>query len=198
LRGSLDGQQGATQLDSPDDEILLLRRIASGDQEAFEELFRRLAPFVLAYLIQMLRQRGLAEEVLQDVFLKVWKQAASYSPDRGSARAWLFTITRSKALDRLRHERSLGWGNDQRFEEREEESRWVAAPVGTARLEAAERRRELIAALKPLPVDQRVCLALALFKGLSHSEIAARLTAPLGTVKSRLRMGLMRVRQSFG
>jgi RNA polymerase sigma-70 factor (ECF subfamily) len=194
----LDGQQGSTHLDSPDDEILLLRRIASGDQEAFEELFRRLAPFVLAYLIQRLRQRGLAEEVCQDVFLKVWKQAASYSPDRGSARAWLFMITRSKALDRLRHERSLGWGNDQRFEEREEEGRWVAAPVGTARLEAAESRSKLIAALKPLPVDQRACLALALFKGLSHSEIAARLTAPLGTVKSRLRMGMMRVRQSFG
>lgn len=197
MQSSLDVQQVSSQLDSPDDEVLLLGRIASGDHEAFEELFRRLAPFVLAYLIQILHQRGLAEEVLQDVFLKVWKQAASYSPDRGSARAWLFTITRSRALDRLRHERSLGWSNDQRFEESVEENRWVAAPVGTARLEAAELRHKLIAALKPLPVDQRVCLALALFKGLSHSEIAARLMAPLGTVKSRLRTGLTRVRQSF-
>jgi RNA polymerase sigma-70 factor (ECF subfamily) len=193
----LDQQQGSTHLDSPDAETFLLHRIASGDQEAFEELFSRLAPFLLGYLIQILHQRSLAEEVLQDVFLKVWKQASLFSPDRGSARAWLFMIARSRALDRLRHERSQGWSNDQRFEEQKEESRWVVNPVGTTRLEAAERRRRLITALKPLPVDQRVCLALALFKGLSHSEIAARLMAPLGTVKSRLRMGMMRVRQSF-
>jgi RNA polymerase sigma-70 factor (ECF subfamily) len=198
LSSSLDGQQGSLHPDSPDDEIFLLHRIAFGDLGAFEELYRRLAPYILGHLIQILRQRSLAEEVLQDVFLKIWTQAALYSSDRGSARAWLFMITRSQALDRLRRERSRGWNNDQRFEEKEEEARWVVHPVGTARLEAAELRRRLIAALKPLPLDQRVCLALALFKGLSHSEIAARLTAPLGTVKSRLRMGMMRVRQAFG
>ena len=179
--------------DSPADEVSLLSRVAAGDQKAFADLFDRLAPLILGVILRILRQRSLAEEVLQEVFLQVWRQAGAYHPDRGPVRIWILVIARSRSLDCLRSEQRLG----HREEMSQAGSRRTASPVGVSRLEADERQRRLRSAVAGLPADQRVCLELTLFEGLSHGQIAVRCAAPLGTIKSRIRMGLIKVRESF-
>ena len=174
-------------------EVHLLGRVAAGDGEAFAELFDRQSPLVLGVLIRVLRSRAAAEEVLQEVFLQVWRDARRYVPERASPRGWLLMLARSRALDRLR--------SRQARELREEAvaggvgAAAVAPAVGSARLEAEDRRRQVQAALGGLPEEQRRCIELAFFDGLTHTEIAARLAAPLGTVKSRLLLGMRKLRQ---
>lgn len=173
---------------------LLARAAARGadGEEAFAELFDRHAPVVLGLLERMLGAGGEADEVLQEVFLQVWRQAARYRPHLKSARSWMLMLARSRALDRLRSS-----GSRARREERvhRESGARAAAPVGSARLEVAERSRDVAAALEQLPADQRQAVELAFFEGLTHREIAARLGAPLGTVKSRVLLGLKKLRQ---
>ena len=175
-------------------EVHLLGRVAAGDGEAFAELFDRQSPLVLGALIRVLRSRAEAEEVLQEVFLQVWRDARRYVPERASPRGWLLMLARSRALDRLRSRQSR--------EQREEAVAGggggaVAAPVGSARLEAEDRRRQVQAALGGLPDEQRRCIELAFFDGLTHTEIATRLAAPLGTVKSRVLLGMRKLRQAL-
>lgn len=174
-------------------EVHLLGRIAAGDRDAFTELFDRQSPLVLGVLTRVLRSRAEAEEVLQEVFLQVWRDARRYVPERASPRGWLLMLARSRALDRIR--------SRQAREQREEavagggRGGAVAAAVGSARLEAEERRRQVQAALGGLPEEQRRCVELAFFDGLTHTEIAARLATPLGTVKSRVLLGMRKLRQ---
>lgn len=172
----------------------LMTRIVARDQVAFTTLFDHLAPTVLGLLVRILGARSIAEEVLQEVFLQVWKQAHLYRPDLSPARGWILLIARSRGLDRLRHERSSSRREEVAAEQ--VERRRVVSPPQFARLAEDERRRGLFDALEHLPADQRVCIKLALFEGLTHSQIAQRLAAPLGTVKSRMRMGMMKIREA--
>jgi RNA polymerase sigma-70 factor (ECF subfamily) len=169
-----------------------MERLAAGEHEALAPLFDAHAPIVLGVLMRMLRRRSEAEEVLQEAFLQAWQQADRYQPALASPRSWLLMLARSRALDRIRSEQARSRREDD-----------VAAaplttdpfqPAGTAQIEADERRQLLVAALSALPAEQRRCIELAFFEGLSHSQIAQRLDEPLGTVKSRILLGMRKMR----
>ena len=180
----------------------LVRRAATGDTDAFAALFDRHSPGALGLLLKMLGSRSEAEEVLQEVFLQVWRRAGDYDPERASVRGWVLLLARSRALDRIRSRRS----RVRREQEAQEQAApmqdrrvgvAVEEPVGTRRLEAEERSREVFGALRRLPADQRRALELAFFEGLSHSQIADRTDTPLGTVKSRVLLGMKKLRLSL-
>ncbi|HZI63821.1 MAG TPA: sigma-70 family RNA polymerase sigma factor [Thermoanaerobaculia bacterium] len=175
------------------EDLHLLGRAAAGDRDAFARLFDRHGSVALGLLTRMLGERSSAEEVLQETFLQVWQQARRYEPRLARPRAWILMIARSRALDRLR---------SQSARERREEvvARWETAssgPVGIRNLEQEERRRAVAAALDALPAEQRQAIELAFFGGLTHTQIAERLAVPLGTVKSRILLGMNKLRQSL-
>jgi RNA polymerase sigma-70 factor (ECF subfamily) len=140
---------------------------------------------------RILGDSGEAEEALQETFLQVWREAGRYDGRRATPRGWIVMIARSRALDRLRSVAA-----SQRREEgvAQEEGQRIAAPVGSSRLERLDLRRRVSSALARLPKEQRTVLELAFFQGLSHSQIAARLDAPLGTVKSRVLLGMRKLK----
>ncbi|MFL6193714.1 MAG: sigma-70 family RNA polymerase sigma factor [Thermoanaerobaculia bacterium] len=173
----------------------LIRRVASRDGLAFARLFDLHAPVALGLLSRILGVRAEAEEVLQEVFLQVWMQADRYDAARSTARGWILMLARSRALDRMRRRDS-----SRRREEAagEEAAASVAVPpVGTERLESQERRAQVTSALGALSDEQRRCIELAFFEGLTHTQIAERLRAPLGTVKSRILLGMNKLRQAL-
>ncbi|HET8575611.1 MAG TPA: sigma-70 family RNA polymerase sigma factor [Methylomirabilota bacterium] len=174
-----------------DEPARLITRIAQGDREAFSRFYDALAGIAFGLIRRVLRDPVTAEEVLQDVFLQIWREAAQYDPRRGSPEAWLIMKAKSRAIDRLRSIRR----RDKTF----------VAPVdeSTARQDeatapdpgvAAEERDLARSALAQLPAAQRQVIELAFFEGLTQTEIAARLGEPLGTVKTRARLGLERLR----
>jgi RNA polymerase sigma-70 factor (ECF subfamily) len=170
------------------DDRALLDRVSSGDAAALRTLYDRCSARALSVASRVLGVRSEAEEVVQETFVQVWRQAASYDASRGGAMAWVLTIARSRALDRLRTraaaERAVARSED------------PEPPTQPAPLEAAEQRQlrqRVLAALAALPREQRSAIELAYYEGLSHSEIAARLGDPLGTVKTRVRLGLAKL-----
>ena len=172
-----------------------MSRVAVRDGAAFARLFELHAPVTLGLLDRILGRRGEAEEVLQEVFLQVWMQADRYDDARSTPRGWILMLARSRALDRLRRRDSA-----RRREEAagEEAAAGVAVlPVGTERLERSERQSQVSSALGQLSPDQRRCIELAFFEGLTHTQIAERLEAPLGTVKSRILLGMNKLRQAL-
>lgn len=177
-----------------DREQLLMTRVAGGDSAAFAELFDGQSPIILGFLVRLLRHRGLAEEVLQETFLQAWLQAGNYRPDLGTPRGWLLLIARSRALDCLRRETS----RNRREETLSQNGPRRLDPVGTERLENLERQAQVRDGLAQLPAAQQACLALAFNEDLSHSEIARRLSTPLGTVKSRVRLGMRKLGGMLG
>lgn len=176
------------------DDSVLLSRIAAGDGDALTELFDRHSPVVLGLLVRIVGGRAEAEEVLQEVFLQAWMQADRYDEERATPRGWLLMLARSRALDRLRRREAQRRRED---EAAEEGAGAAVIPMGTARLEAAERRGRIGAALGILSPEQRHCIELAFFEGLTHTQIAERLQAPLGTVKSRILLGMNKLRQAL-
>ena len=176
------------------DETELLRRIAAGDGDALSRLFELHSPIVLGLLVRILGSRAEAEEVLQETFLQVWMQADRFDEARSTPRGWLLMLARSRALDRLRRRDS----RRRREEEVSVDSDSATLPTGTDRLEAAERKTRIGSALGLLSPEQRHCIELAFFEGLTHTQIAERLKAPLGTVKSRILLGMNKLRQALG
>ncbi len=193
----VEGSSRGVPLDSAElEDSFLIGRISAGDQQAFGRLFDLHSAAVLGLALRIVGARGEAEEVLQEVFLQVWRQAGRYQPDRATPRGWLLLLARSRALDRLRRREARGRheqqaGTDASFAR-------LAAPLGTRRLEAAERRDRVHSALNLLSQEQRRCIELAFFEGLTHTQIAERLAAPLGTVKSRILLGMNKLRQALG
>jgi RNA polymerase sigma-70 factor (ECF subfamily) len=172
----------------------LVGQTAAGDRDAFARLYDRHAALVLGLLTRMLADRGTAEEILQETFLQVWQQARRFRPELGRPRAWILMMARSRALDRLRSQGARARREDAVYRE---SSAVAAEPAGPAVLESSERRRSVRAALETLPAEQRQALELAFFEGLTHTQIAARLETPLGTVKSRILLGMGKLRQSL-
>jgi len=178
---------------SPDPEpAALIARCAQGDQNALAHLYDATAAQVNGLALRILADRETAEEITGDVYLQVWRQAASYDAQRGSPLAWLLTITRSRAIDRLRA--AAG--------ERKQTAPFelgLKTPSGEPDPEEsttlAQRGRVVRAALDRLSREQREAIELAFFRGLSHAEIADTLGAPLGTVKTRIRLGMCRLRE---
>ncbi len=170
----------------------LIRKMAAGDPEAFARFYDRYAPLVLPLILRVVRERGEASDVLQEVFWEAWQGAASYDPERGSPEAWLVTRARSRAIDRVRALRR----RSETFVAPVDDALAAAPadPAGTA-AERAEERGIVRSALARLPDAQREVIELAYYAGLTQTEIAARLKQPLGTVKTRIRLGLERLRE---
>lgn len=175
------------------EDLKLMSRVAARDGAAFTRLFEVYASTTLGLLYRILGRRSEAEEVLQEVFLQVWTQADRYDGDRSSPRGWILMMARSRALDRIRRRES----SRRREEAAGEEASFAEPPLGTERLETQERRRQVSLALGGLSPDQRRCIELAFFEGLTHTQIAERLEAPLGTVKSRILLGMNKLRQAL-
>ena len=175
---------------SPDPSVRLIPEIARGDRDAFARFYDLHAALVHTFALRLLRERGEAEEVVQDVFMQAWRQAESYSRERGTPEAWLITMTRSRSIDKLRSRRR----RDEMVRPVESPDRLAEPVVLESASGPAEARATLGGALSDLPVTQRSVLELAYFDGLTQSEIAARLGEPLGTVKTRMRSGLERLR----
>jgi RNA polymerase sigma-70 factor (ECF subfamily) len=175
------------------EDLQLMSRVAARDGVAFTRLFEVHAPLALGLLNRILGKRSEAEEVLQEVFLQIWMQGDRYDADRSSPRGWILMLARSRALDRIRRRESAR----RREEAAGEEAGASVSPLGTERLESVERSREVTSALGLLSPDQRRCIELAFFEGLTHTQIAERLAAPLGTVKSRILLGMNKLRQAL-
>jgi len=176
------------------DPARLIQEIARGDREAFERFYDRYASLVYTLALRILRVRSDAQDLLQEVLLQVWRQAGSYSPDRGSPEAWLLTITRSRAIDKHRSVRRVERG----LPAAGDPSRLEGGGKMESRITQSDARLTLHGVLEKMPEGQRIVLELAYFDGLTQSEIAARLGEPLGTVKTRIRASLQRLRELMG
>jgi RNA polymerase sigma-70 factor (ECF subfamily) len=175
----------------PDDSILL-QRAAAGDSNALVALHKRYANLVYSMAWRVLQDAGLAEEVTQDVFMKLWRHKQRYDPARGRFSTWLLSVTRNAAIDRLRRE-GRRWPAPELEPSGPDEPGSLENLLATDH-ESWERGQHLRLLLEHLPADQRQAVELAYFGGLTHSELAAYLGLPLGTVKGRLRLGLERLR----
>jgi len=171
-----------------------LARVGRGDERAFAELYDRHARLVFSLALRILQDRADAEDIVQEVFAQVWSQAARYDASRGSVAAWMLILTRSRAIDRLRAQRSRpAAAGDAAAAETVVDS----APAQDLELLSAEQVARLRRALKELPDAERTALELAYYDGLTHVEVAARLAEPLGTVKTRIRQAVIKLRQSL-
>jgi RNA polymerase sigma-70 factor (ECF subfamily) len=175
----------------------LVARLHAGDEEAFRGLFRRYAPNAQALAMRVVRQPFLAEEIVQDAFLALWRNPAGFDPARGSFRAWLFGLVHHRAVDLVRREES----QRRRAEAVGAEPDTTGAPDPAeevaARIDLAQDSAKIRSALDVLPREQRAVIELMYFGGLSQSMIADRLSLPLGTVKSRTLLGMRRLRTAM-
>lgn len=176
---------------APSEDRALLAQVQRGDEQALAELYDRYSPLLYSVALRILRRPADAEDAVQDAWLQVWRLAASYDPARGALAAWLLTVVRTRALDRLRGLTTRG-----RAEARVEPEGHVA-PIEDPAKRAGERQMggRVREALAQLSDSQRQVLEIAYFEGLPQSEIAARVGAPLGTVKSWTRQGLQKLRE---
>jgi RNA polymerase sigma-70 factor (ECF subfamily) len=171
----------------------LVQRMTAGDGGALDGLFGRHGGRVLGLLSRMLGNSGEAEEVLQDVFFQAWTRAGAFSADKGSPRTWLMVMARSRALDRLRATKSARRRDDSALQERS----LVEEPEAELDLERHELGTVMRREMAQLPVEQREAIDLAFFAGLTHCQVAERLGVPLGTVKSRILMGMKKLKQGL-
>jgi RNA polymerase sigma-70 factor (ECF subfamily) len=172
----------------------LVARIADHDETALAALHGRYAGTLLALCRRILGGAGEAEEVVQEAFLQVWRQAARYDPARSSVSSWLVLIARSRAIDRLRNRRVA-----ERIatEAGADAPRVDASLDGIANVFFAERRARILAALDALPPEQREVIELAFFRGMTQNEIAQRTSTPLGTVKTRTLLAMKKLRAAL-
>ena len=170
----------------------LLERIAGRDAHALADLYDRFAPVALALAARILGDRSEAEDVLQVVFTRVWQEAGRYDPAKGSAASWLLAWVRNGAIDRLRRRDALRRAALHTADH---------APSGhvddASHLDLSAERDRVARAVAELPPDQRQVIELAYFEGMSQTQIAQRLGEPLGTVKTRIRLGMNKLRQAL-
>jgi RNA polymerase sigma-70 factor (ECF subfamily) len=171
-------------------DVELLKAVARGDEQALAQLYDNYRVILFGLLVRILNSREEAEDVLQEVFLQVWRRARDFDETRGKPFTWLVTLARSRAIDRLR---SLG----ARDRVAQASVREAGEEVSDAARDTfrSEQRALVTSALAQLPEEQKRPLVLAYFDGLTQSEIAAKLGAPLGTVKTRMRAGMIKLRE---
>lgn len=172
----------------------LLRRIAQGERQALAELYDRFARPLFSTALHILSDRAEAEDVVQDVFLTLWKKAAVFEAERGSAFSWAVTLTRNRAVDRLRSRRRRAELLERSLPA---DLGYDGVPAGGDGADHQDEVRQVRAAVAALPPEQKRALEMAFFAGLTQQEIAQRLSEPLGTVKARIRRGLGRLRGSL-
>ena len=177
------------------DELMLVERLCAQDQSALDTLYERYSKVVYAVALRIIGQPADAEDVVVDSFWQVWQQAANYDVSRGQLRSWIVTIARSRALDRLRVLRRSPLaeaeevnvaGRELSADDDPEQSAWLSQQSALVR-----------AAMAELPREQRQALELAYYYGLSQSEVAEHLGEPLGTIKTRIRLGMMKLREQL-
>lgn len=172
----------------------LLQAVAAGDRRAFDELYKQLANRAFGLILHLIKNRAQAEEVLQEVFLEVWRSAPAFDPNRGAAATWVMTISHRKTVDRIRasqaaHDRDLRIGARD-FEQSYE-------PV-ESEVEIKLESQVVANSLRRLTELQREAVTLAYYRGLTYREISETLKVPIGTVKTRVRDGLIRLRDELG
>ncbi len=171
----------------------VMQAITQREQVALRELYHRYGKTLKAVVTHVVHEEAEADDVLQETFLQIWRQAGNYSPRAGRPLGWAVTLARRRAIDRLRRRQAYGRAKD-RFEshlEDQPESRKHARTADA--LMQADLRRFLERQMQTLPEYQREAITLSFFEGLSHREIAARTKTPLGTVKTRLELGLRKL-----
>lgn len=171
-----------------------LARMARGDHDALAELYDRHARPIYSLALRILQDPSDAEDIVQEVFSQAWQQAGRYDPSRGAVAAWLLTVGRSRAIDRLRARRARP---ENLMDERAVLDVVDLGQTQDQQILSAEQIACVRAALDELPVLQRVAIELAYYEGLTHAEIAARLEQPLGTVKTRIRLALLKLRDGL-
>jgi len=179
------------------DEIDLIRRIGDGDRQSFEQFYQRYSGIIFSTALRVLNDPTDAEDVTQDVFVMIWNKAGMYDSSRGKPLTWAVTMTRNKAIDRLR---SL----QRRFRLKEEAGKEAECgdviherrPVDE--VDTAETNQLVRKAVDKLSLDQRQVIEMAYFKGLTQNEIADQLNEPLGTIKARIRRGMIKLRKLVG
>ena len=192
---ALDSMQPPGDRQKEDGE--LVRRMARGDKQACSELYDRFSRPLYSVALRVLSDQSEAEDVVQDVFLALWEKSGTFDTTRGSAFGWAITLTRNRAIDRLRTRRRRATLLSESFVEDIPGGNAEPDPDSADDLIFKERSGAVRAALSTLPVDQLRALELAFFSGLTQQEIAARLSEPLGTVKARIRRGLLKLRESM-
>lgn len=176
-----------TQAPNNETDPALIERIRAGDETAMADLYDRYAGIVYGVALRVLGDAAAAEDVLQEVFLQLWRNPQAFDANRGKLPAWLAVIARNRAIDHLR--------------KRPMENDIEEAPVASAvdlENEAAQRLaiEKIRGALGRLPQEQQKCLEMAFFQGMTHTEIAAKTGEPLGTIKTRIRAGLLALRKA--
>ena len=175
-------------------EVFLMQRTGQGDRGSFEQLYERFSGVLFSTALNVLNNQEAAEDVLQDVFVAIWEKAPLYDAVRGKPLTWAVTLTRYKAIDRLRSLRRKGILH----ERVEQEAKIFEEHTGSSSLnevDSAEKSRIVRAAIVQLSPTQREAIELAFFSGLTQAEIAKKLRQPLGTVKARIRRGMRKLRE---
>lgn len=181
----------------PDALRALMARVARGDEAAFAELYDATSPLAFGVIRRVLRDPSQSEEVLQEVMVELWRTAARFDPERGSVSTWLTTMAHRRAVDRVRSEQSAR----RRTEQDQQGATFVTPDVGDEVTETLHReveRQRVARALGRLTETQRQSIELAFYGGHTHAEVARLLDLPLGTVKTRIRDGMIRLRDGLG
>ncbi|MDR3457470.1 MAG: sigma-70 family RNA polymerase sigma factor [Verrucomicrobiae bacterium] len=179
----------------PDKDAELLRRVAAGDRGAFAEFYDRHSTLMFSVACKILNDPTEAQDVLQETFLQIWEKAARFDPKLGKAASWVATLTRNKAIDRIRASQRRSRLADEAGAESA-----IAAEAGDSANEALhgqDKARLIQSAITGLPDEQRRAIELAYFSGLTQHEISEQLKEPLGTVKARIRRGLLKLRDQL-
>lgn len=178
----------------PASDETLLERTGSGDEAAFAELYRRLAPRLYGYLRRMLWAEGDRQDVLQEVFLQIWHRATDYRREKSAAFTWAVLITRGRAIDRMRKLQRIERLSDRLEHESPPE---ISVPEPSEDASYAEQKELIRSALDSIEPENRQPIELAFFKGCTQQEIAEQLQQPLGTIKARIRRGLLKLRKQL-
>jgi RNA polymerase sigma-70 factor (ECF subfamily) len=194
MKGVLESRHRALTMVETSEEtrtdVGLIDRVVARDPSAVAELYDRHSRLLFGLILRILNDRGEAEDVLQEVFLSAWTRADTYKATLGSPAAWLVGIARNRAIDRLRANtvrlRAIGVSYSP-----------PQADTPESRAALGEQQRDVARALEALPAEQRALIEDAYFLGLTHSELAARFCLPLGTVKTRVRTGMLALRQQL-
>lgn len=178
------------------DDQALMRLIAHSQEDALSELYDRYNRLVYSIAVNAVSDPSLAEEISQEVFIRIWENADSYRPDQGKVVTWMSSITRYRSIDTIRRQNVRPEGNQAAWVE--EGSLDMPDPINLeGEVERIERRDRVRVAIAQLPKEQKVALAYAYFQGYSHREIAAALDEPVGTIKTRIRLGMQKLRQAL-
>jgi RNA polymerase sigma-70 factor (ECF subfamily) len=173
---------------------ILIRLVAVGKTEALSVLYDRYSRLIFGLALNTIGDEHLAEEITQDVYIRVWEKAASYNSDQGKVVTWLASIARYRAIDLFRHRNVRPEGHSISWAESEPLDLPDKVDI-EQEVELTQRKQKVRLAINQLPVDQRKALALAYFQGFSHQEISRELNEPLGTIKTRIRLAMQKLRQ---